>query len=194
MEFSCIQTRKRGILFCKNARNGSWEPYKCTLTNEKMIFVKLPEHVRTLSVSSLSFRGHLNPDSQPASGLSTGAASNGALAHSRQHMKNHQQSSFTEEWAIENFADFEQISSRFAGSLPDMLDKYSLELEHKVNCAEIEKNPGNTEIPFLIRIENRQTLLYAGTMKIEEANEWKQAINDVTKSVRLLIFKKQLLP
>lgn len=181
-QFSCMQTRKRGILFCKNPRNGCWEPYKCILTPDKLLFIKLPENIRSLSVSSLSLK--LYPVGHSHAPMSPGTKSvGGFIPASKCLTRIARQNSFTEEWSPMNFADFELTSSRFSGSIPDMSQEFCLTLEFSVNGAEIERNSGHTDLPHLIRIENGQTLIYAATGKIEEANEWKHAINEVTRAV-----------
>ncbi|ODM95281.1 1-phosphatidylinositol 4,5-bisphosphate phosphodiesterase gamma-1 [Orchesella cincta] len=170
LQFSCIQTRKRGILHCRNPRNGCWEPYKCILTDEKLIFIKLEgDKIRSLSSHNISLNTY---PSTPSNDWRRGA---------RKPVKVHRRSSFTEEWAPVNFADFNLISSGFSGNLPTP-DRYCLELEYSACCAEIERNNGHEDLPHLIRITNRQTLIDTATAKIEEANEWKQGINEVARS------------
>ncbi|CAL8143151.1 unnamed protein product [Orchesella dallaii] len=171
LQFSCIKTRKRGILHGKNPRNGCWEPYKCILTDEKLIFIKLEEKVRSLSTTNLYLNTY--PGSSNGNDWRRGSHRRGKILR---------QTSYTEEWAPVNFADFELISSGFFGSLSDMSDRHFLELEYSACCAEIERNPGHENLPHLIRIANGQTLIYAATAKIEEANEWKQGINEVCRS------------
>ncbi len=197
-KFSCMQTRKRGILFCKNPRNGNWQPYKCILTDEKLLFVKLKENLRKISncSSTLSLRTYPStltlqipslPSPSSQQHPSSPTYSVGGI-RSKRHRINlsakrvTRQNSFTEEWAPAYFADFELISSRFSGSIPDVSGQFCMDLEFSVNCAEIERNTGHAELPHLVRIENGQTLIYSATGKIEEANEWKQAINQVTKA------------